>query len=222
MKPTIDQLNTPDQYTLIESIRIDDMNTFVLREMGMGLPSEKTGRPKASVVAVLIVFFLGIVSGFGGYELAVSVKRGAAGGFAGASVQVLAGLVGFLVVLPIHEAIHGLVLRWAGAKKVGYGGSLKSLMVYAYAQSFVMTLRELAWVAVMPFLLITAALMIAWFIWPVYGLAWGTLLFLHSSGCLGDFALIRYYHKNRRRAMYTYDDVEGERRSYFFEAVSGV
>lgn len=222
MKPTINQLNTPEQYTLIESIRIDDMNTFVLRELGLGTPGEKTGRTKKKIVPALVMFFLGVLGGFGGYELAVSVKRGAAGGFSGASVQVLVGLVGFFAVLPIHEAIHGLVFRWAGAKKVGYGGSLKSLMVYAYAQYFVMTLRELALVAVMPFLLITAALGLAWFIWPVYGLAWGTLLFLHSSGCLGDFALIRYYYKNRRRPMYTYDDVEGERRSYFFEAVGGV
>ncbi len=95
-------------------------------------------------------------------------------------------------------------------------------MVYAYAQHFVMTLRELALVAVMPFLLITSALVLAWLVRPAYGTVWGTLLLLHTLGCVGDFALIRYYYKNRRRTMYTYDDVEGERRSYFFEANGGV
>lgn len=219
MKPTISQLNSPDRYALIESIRIDEMNAFVARELGLSARKGTTERPKRGWAGVLVIVFLAAIGGLAGYELATLVMQGNADSVAGALVQAGLGLAGFLGLLPLHELIHGLVFKRVGAERVGYGGSLKGLMVYAYAQNLVMTLRELALVAVMPFVVITIVLALAWIIWPLYGVLWGTLLILHTSGCIGDFALIRYYYKNRRRSMYTYDDVEGERRSYFFETV---
>ena len=220
MKPTIEQLNTPDQYHLIESFRVDEMNAFVLRELGM---ATRTGTAKPSpnkwVAGVSIVLLAG-AGAFVGFGLASLAKSGGTGSGWSLLGQALIGLIGFFGVLPVHEAIHGLFFRQIGAGKVGYGGSWKNLLIYAYAQHFVMTLRELALVAVMPFLLITLALGLAWAIWPVYKIVWSTMLVLHTLGCVGDFALIRYYFKNRRRPMYTYDDIEGEQRSYFFEAVN--
>ena len=76
--------------------------------------------------------------------------------------------------------------------------------------------------AVMLFVVITTALTIAWFIWPLYAVAWGTLLLVHTFGCLGDFVLINFWRKNQHRAIHTYDDVEVERKIYFFERVGCV
>lgn len=219
MKPTIEQLYAPEQYRLIESFRIDEINAFVLRELGLPTRNTTTGKrqPNKWLAGISIVLLAGL-GGVMGFELATLLKAGGTGSW-GVLGQGLIGLAGFFGLLPIHEVIHGLFFRQMGAEKVGYGGSLKSLMVYAYAQHFVMTLRELALVAVMPFLLITTALGLVWAIWPMYKIIWIVMLVLHTLGCVGDFVLIRYYYKNRRRSLYTYDDIEGEQRSYFFEAV---
>jgi hypothetical protein len=93
------------------------------------------------------------------------------------------------------------------------------MIVYAYAQKFVMTLRENSWVAAMPFIVITISLVILWYLFPQWQLFWGTSLFLHTSACIGDFILIQYYLKNKNYLIYTYDDIEGEKRSYFFKEV---
>ena len=92
-------------------------------------------------------------------------------------------------------------------------------MVYAYSQNFPATMREVAIVAGMPFLVITTGLIIGWVVLPAYPVFWGFSLLMHTLGCLGDFALIMYHRKNRYRTIYTYDDMEGERKTYFFEEV---
>ncbi len=133
--------------------------------------------------------------------------------------QIGVAFAGFFVLLPIHEFIHGLAFKRIGALKVGYGYSLKSLIVYAYSQNFLTTTREVAFVAVMPFLIITAGLVTGWILLPAYPVFWGFSLVIHTLGCVGDFVLINYHRKNRHRTIYTYDDVENERKTYFFEEV---
>jgi hypothetical protein len=40
-------------------------------------------------------------------------------------------------------------------------------------------------------------------------------LWLHTAGCAGDFALVNFLYKHRRKALVTYDDVETAR-SFFY------
>jgi hypothetical protein len=80
-----------------------------------------------------------------------------------------------------------------------------------------MTLKENAIVALMPFLIITIALILGVFVMPAYKTLLISSLVLHTYGCLGDFILIKYYWKNRTKQMFTYDDIEGESMTYFFE-----
>lgn len=222
MRPTIEQLHQSDRYRLIESFSIDEMLAFVQREMKLDRkPAAHPAQP--SPRSLLRLAAVTLFSGLLGYTLAhwllASVdKQAIRSGFEQAGV----GFVAFFPLLPVHEFIHGLAYRRVGAPNVGYGYSVKSLMVYAYSQKFPTTLREMAFVAVMPFLLISAALLVGWLLWPACPVFWVTLLVVHTSGCIGDFVLINYWYKNRRRLIYTYDDVEGERRSYFFEAVETV
>lgn len=219
MRPTVDQLHHSGQYELIESFAIDEMNQFLLRELGVKPMSADKPR-KRTWKNWLVILGMALAGGLVGYlfgsTLANIIKH--ASGWS-ALWQLLGGILGLFVLLPIHEFIHGLAFKSIGATKVGYGYSLKSLMVYAYSQLFPTTMREVAFVAVMPFLVITAGLVIGWVIWPVYSLFWAILLLIHTSACVGDFVLIRYYLKNRHRTIYTYDDVENERRSYFFVEV---
>lgn len=207
-KPSIDELNNPNYFSLVESFKIDEMMVFLMKELGANTNKpNKKGRP------IVIIMLLGGMGGIFGY-------------FVGKQIMMLkldswqfAGAFGLLIfiLLPIHEAIHGLVFKLLGAKKVGFGWTPKSLMVYAYSQKFVMSLKENAIVAVMPFLVITLGLGIAFFEWPEYKLLISTAAVLHTYGCLGDFILIKYFIKNRHKQMFTYDDIDEAGMTYFFE-----
>lgn len=217
MRPTVDQLHTSSRYVLIESFKIDDMNQFLLRELGMAPKADQPPK-KTNPQRWLFLAGLALIGGVVGYVGGSSLKDLPSGEGAESLLgQIGAAFVGFFVLLPLHEFIHGLAFRRIGAPSVGYGYSLKSLMVYAYSQNFPATMREVAFVAGMPFGVITTGLVIGWILLPGYPVFWGFLLLMHTLGCIGDFVLIKYYVKNRQRTIYTYDDVEGERMTYFFE-----
>lgn len=217
MRPTVDQLHSSGHYRLIESFAIDEMNQFVLRELGVAPKADPQFQKRGSQrwLVLLGLALIGGVMGYVGGSLLKDQPKG--GGIESLLWQIGAAFIGFFIVLPIHEFIHGLTFKRIGAPKVGYGYSLKSMMVYAYSQNFPTTMREVAVVAVMPFLVITLGLIIGWILLTGYPLFWAILLLIHTSACIGDFVLINYHRKNRYRTIYTYDDMEGERRSYFFE-----
>lgn len=214
-RPTAEQLHDPAQYTLVESFLIDNMMDFIRRELHMKPQSSPNPSKKPTGITVLKLLVMAAVGGVIGYELtSLLANKQTDFGWLG---QIIPGFVGFFLLLPIHEFIHGLAFRYVGAPKVGYGYSLKSLMVYAYCQAFPLTLRELAFVAVMPFLVITSGLLIGLVFWPAYTAFLVSVLVFHTTGCIGDLALILFWRKNKTRLMYTYDDVENKRMTYFFE-----
>ncbi len=210
LRPTVDALHQSGQYRLLESFHLDEMGQFIVRQFAN--PNPEVPVPGWRKWAVPLV--LGLAGAGFGYWVGAGLVRGTNGW------QALAAIPAFLLILlPIHEAIHALVFKALGARRVGFGWIPKGLMVYAYAQKFVLTLRENSLVAAMPFLVITTLLAGALFLLPGYRpFLWGSLA-LHSFACVGDLALIRYARRNQGRAIYLYDDVEGEKRSYFFEKI---
>ena len=226
MKPTIQDLHESGQYRLVESFKIDEMTQFLARELGMNpaisSPAAdnvpKTLRQKAKAGFRFALFFAGSLA-FGwllGTGIANWIPKNT---LINSGTQFLVGILAFFPLITLHEFIHGIFFKRVGASRVGYGWSWKGMMAYAYAQNYVMTLREVAYVAVMPFVFITIALSLAWLVWPHYAVAWATLLFVHSFGCLGDFVLINFWRKNQHRVTFTYDDVENESKTYYFERV---
>lgn len=214
-RPTVDQLHHSGRFSLLESFHIDEMTLFIFRELGMKPPQAGTKeRPRLTVRSVVVFLLMAGVGGVVGYFLGHWLKGPTSG--ASGFWQLLAVLPLLLVLLVVHEGIHALVFLGLGARDVGFGYSRKGLMVYAYSQRFVMTLRENALVAAMPFLVLTTGLALALVLLPEYRILLGLTLLLHTFGCLGDFALIRHWWKVRHRAMYTYDDLT-EKRTYFFE-----
>ncbi|MGA0555999.1 DUF3267 domain-containing protein [Larkinella sp. VNQ87] len=205
-KPTISDLQDSGRYQLIESFSIDDMKDFLLRELGINSSPKPARLTLKTLPFTLLMGGLGAATGFLLAKSAITMPFW----------QLAGGLVGLILLLPIHEAIHALVFKAFGAPNVGFGYSLKSLIVYAYAQRFVLSMKEVALVAAMPFLVITTALVIAWVVWPSLGLLWGSTLVFHTLACVGDYVLVRYAYKNRHRAVFTYDDLT-ERMSYFYE-----
>jgi hypothetical protein len=148
--------------------------------------------------------------------LVASVVLSASKGFHLFISQLSYGLALFFVVLPLHEGIHGLVYKYFGAQKVLFRAEWKKLVVYAMADGFVANRKELFWVAILPFLILNSLiLLLAWFVFPSHATMFYSLLLIHCSGCVGDFALINYFALNNHLTIVTYDDAE-ERKSYFY------
>lgn len=187
MRPTVDQLHTSGRYVLIESFGLDEMSQFIARELGMAPQTDQSSR-KRGLQRWLPVVGLALLGGILGYVGGSSLKSQPSGeGVLSLPWQIGAAFIGFFMLLPIHEFIHGLAFRRIGAPRVGYGYSLKSLMVYAYSQKFPATTRKVAFVAGLPFIIITAGLFLGWMLLPAYWLFWVTLLLIHTSACIGDF-----------------------------------
>lgn len=207
-RPTVDVLHQSGQYRLLESFHLDEMAQFITRQFA------KPDAPVPGWRKWAVPLVLGLGGAAFGYQVGLGIVRDNIGW------QLLAVLPFFvLILLPIHEAIHALTFKALGARRVGFGWIPKRLMVYAYAQKFVLTLRENSLVAITPFVVITALLAGALVLLPGYRpFLWGSLG-LHTFACLGDLALILYARRNKARDIYLYDDIEGEKRSYFFEKI---
>ncbi|MEA3462812.1 MAG: DUF3267 domain-containing protein [Bacteroidota bacterium] len=134
--------------------------------------------------------------------------------------RILAGLLaGSLLVIPPHELLHGLAYRILGARKIKFGVDFQQFIFYVTADHFPISKRELAFLAMTPFVMINLVLILITAVWvPQITLLSASLLLSHNVMCIGDFAMISYAYSHSH-AVYTYDDTE-KKKSYFFERES--
>jgi hypothetical protein len=210
MRPTIKELHNESRFNKLADFHIDDTFKFILNPDGYG--KEPPQKPSAKDQALYGIFFFLLLAGLGfvcgAYLFAGKIS----------SWEFLLALATFiLIVIPIHEGIHALVFKSFGARNVGFGLVPKAGMVYAYAQDFPISMKELVRVAVMPFLVISLLLILGLQTFPQYQFYFVFIFLIHTFVCFGDFALIKYAINNRHRKIYTYDDVKHAKRTYFFE-----
>ena len=120
------------------------------------------------------------------------------------------------LLLPIHEIIHALAYKWAGAKNTSFDMNLKKFYFMALADKFVADSREFYVVAIAPFAVITCTLFLVFSFVPFY---WkittiGTII-MHSLMSSGDFGLLSYLDFHKDKNVVTYDDIENKV-SYFY------
>lgn len=124
-------------------------------------------------------------------------------------------LATFLLLLPVHEAIHALVYWWEGCRDIQWSYSLRSFAVYVTANQFVVNAREFFWVAVMPFLVVSCVLLTLAALVPAWRFFLLSMLLAHTAASSGDWALINYFWLRRGEQVYTFDDVPAGK-SYFY------
>ncbi len=98
----------------------------------------------------------------------------------------LALAVILLVVLPLHELIHGLVIAGLG-QRVRYGAKLSKGVLYATAENALFRRNEYLLVALAPFVVMTLAVMGLMLVapqWLAYYLAIAAVL--NAGGAVGD------------------------------------
>lgn len=130
------------------------------------------------------------------------------------------GIIVFpLLSVPFHEGLHIIPYYLSGARKIRIGIDLKQYIFYVTAHRHVATPFKFRIVAIMPFIVISAALIICVFLLPgLWKWSFSLFLFTHATMCAGDFALLNFYFINRKKKIYTWDDAD-RKVAYFYEEI---
>lgn len=120
-----------------------------------------------------------------------------------------------IAILPLHEGLHHLAYRLAGAPRVRWTIAWRRGIAYVVAHRFVATPGALTAVALAPFAALNIALGAAAVLWPTVSVLAATLLVLHTSACAGDLAMLNFLWHHRDREVVTFDDAEQDM-TYFY------
>lgn len=129
----------------------------------------------------------------------------------------LAGIVsGSILIIPIHELLHGLAYRILGARKIIFGADPAQLIFYVTADRYTVSGKQIHLLTLTPFLLINIiTLTISMALFREYLLFTAFFLLFHNMMCIGDFAISGFVSKTGGK-IYTFDEPE-RKVSYFFK-----
>jgi hypothetical protein len=204
--PTIDELRNSGKFELIAKLNHQQIKDFVMQQLSENGTIIKTYMVYQIVMVLIGIFFF---------------TRSIVLAFQGSAIQLyysLAALVfSFSVLIVIHELLHGIALKFSGAKRISFGGYLKKFIFYAEADQFVINRKQFAFIALAPLFavkLITLVGIIFFFNQPVFYF----LIFVmsaHSLFCAGDIGLLSVFYKHKNSEIFTFD-VKAEKTSYFY------
>lgn len=180
-----------EAYQIKEQLAHRDMLGFIQREM------KQSGLYKSLFWMANILFLGGMIYRMWNNELSWDEELGYAG----------LGLLLFLVLIPLHEYLHVLGYRAAGASKVSVHAEWKKGVFYAIADGFVIERKPFTRLAIAPFLCINSLLLLGTFVaGPILETCLWSALLIHTGGCYGDFALMNWMWRHRKSEPLTWDD----------------
>lgn len=121
----------------------------------------------------------------------------------------------FVVILPLHELLHAAAYRLVGARDVRWEWSGRMMAVWVIAHRFVVGTRAFLLVALAPFVVLNALLIVLAIVFPQVAVYLLFVLLWHVHGSAGDWSLLNFVWIHRARGFWTYDDAEAGK-SYFF------
>jgi hypothetical protein len=202
----VDDLEDQSKYRQIEVISYDDLVPFILDYL-----RRMTG------VTIFFwsacIFFLGT---------AIRLRLNISGYFPGREIffHTFIGLILLpLLCIPVHELLHIIPYFFSGARKIRVGMDLKQYLFYVTAHRYVATPIQFRIVAFVPFVLISAASVLLIYLLPdLWKWSMALFLFVHTTMCAGDFALLNFYHSKKGKKVYTWDDAD-KKVAYFYEEI---
>lgn len=166
----------------------------------------------------LIIFYWATCAIF--LLIAIKVRINIAGYFPFANIifhSVLGLLIFPILCIPLHEILHILPYYISGARNIRVGMDLKQYLFYVTAHRHVATPLQFRIVAITPFLIFSITFLFLIFVLPgLWKWSLSLFLFVHTTMCVGDFALLNFYFVNRNKIIYTWDDAD-KKMAYFYE-----
>ncbi len=205
MKP--ETLEQEDRYQLIDTISYKAVVPFVLKQI-----------KRTSPLSVLyLIFNITLILLFI-YMIINSINTGNIRWNEALKNIGWGTLISFTIVIPVHEAIHGLAYKIVGAKKIKVGAKLEQLIFYITADHFVVDKNKFTWIALSPFFIINFIYLAGIYFSQTPGdYLFMICLIFHSMNCIGDIALLNYF-QSFKNEVYTFDDTSKEV-SYFYEKI---
>jgi hypothetical protein len=205
MKYSVRELQNENEFTLLHVLSLEDIVRFVFRQM--------RNRNLATVIfyaATLCSFVWMVLSFF--YTLLPGQW-----GWAKITLHCFYGFILWPVILiPVHELIHAVVYKMAGAPNIKFGIKPESYLFYVTADKYVIGRKPFMIVAFTPFLIVGVILLL-FIVSTTYPLSWSLIacLFVHTTMCIGDLAIAGFFMAHHSKEIYTYDDTEKEE-TYFY------
>lgn len=192
-------------FAVLETVSHDEFKEFARNQL-----AKKGFYKKAYHVALLVSCTLFSAAAGFGTVLYVAEQE------ATYLVQILLGLIFSLTLLIVlHELLHGLAYKLAGANKVYFGAILSKFVFFAGSDQEVFNGKQYKFIALFPFLCITIAGLIGALVWPEYLTFFLSVLCTHTLFCGGDFAIMNFTHQYDLRKIHTYDSRK-KKETYFF------
>ena len=204
MKITPEELDDQGSYRHLLTISYDDLVPFILEYIG-----------RRTWLTLAFWAFCLIMAGF-----AFTIRMHLIGFFELKRI-VLHSILGFIIfpviIIPLHEFLHIIPYFLSGARNIRVGMDLRQYLFYVTAHRQVAGQGLFRIVAIMPFAIITITSLILVFILPgLWKWSFAAFLFVHSTMCAGDFALLNFYLINRGKKIFTWDDAD-LKEAYFYQ-----
>jgi hypothetical protein len=203
-----EEIENSKSFELISEISYKQLKPFILNEV-----SEKTWviRVYAIIQTTAITLYLGLLLFF--------VFRYFREGFHKHDLLALALSLpfSFTVLIPLHELLHAAAFLILGKRKIGFGAQWKKFLFYAEAHRQVLNGKEITFVALLPFLVISATGLVLFGSFHGQAIRFfmlGTTL-LHTLFCAGDVAIISFFVRNLPNKFFTFDDRYLKKTFYF-------
>jgi hypothetical protein len=132
-------------------------------------------------------------------------------------ISIGAVLFSMTLLVAIHELLHGIALKLAGAPKVIFGGIIKKFIFFAEAENFIMGKSSFLFVAFTPLVVVQVITILGIIFWYSVPFLYFFLMVMviHSFFCSGDVALVTIFYRFPGRDTFTYDKSD-ENKSFYY------
>jgi hypothetical protein len=204
MAITVEDLQDQSRFRHILTISYGEIVTFVLDYI----------RRRTNVT----VFFWSTCLLFLGIDVIIRIDIAGLFEFKKIVTHTFIGLVVFpVLIIPVHEGLHIVPYFISGARNIKIGMDLSQYMFYVTAHRYVASPCQFKIVALIPFVVISlATLFFTLWLPGLWKWSFSLFLFAHTTMCAGDFAMLNFYHINKARKIYTWDDAD-LKEAYFYE-----
>mgnify|MGYP002814609397 CR=1 FL=1 len=206
MALTVEDLDDQTRFRLIREISYHDLIEFIFDYL----------RRKSA----LIVFYWSACLIFLGAAIIVRINIDGYFPVADILLHSVLGLIIFpILCIPLHELLHIIPYYISGARRIRVGMDLKQYLFYVTAHRYVSSRQQFRTVTITAFLIITITLLFIVFLLPgLWKWSLSLFLFVHTTMCAGDFAILNFYFLNRGKKLYTWDDAD-KKTAYLYEEI---
>jgi len=208
--PTIKELQKSSKYELMAKLNHNEIKDFVIAQL------TQNGK-----IVRFYMFYQAAIIIVGIFFFTRSIVLAFKDNFLPLWLSLSAFIFSISLLIIIHEMLHGIALKFTGAKKINFGGYLKKFIFYAEADRHVLNRKQFAFIALTPFFVIKIITLIG-IIGYLHHPAFYFFIFVmsvHSLFCAGDIGLLSLFYRYPDSEIYTFD-IKEEKTSYYYKTLS--